>query len=122
MKVRCIRLLDSAGKPREQKHSWVTIGKLYHVLEVVQDQNRWLFRLIGDKPENGPALFRFEQFEIVTSKIPPSWIVAWGKDGSLHLRPESWNEPGFWERYYDKDTDAMRIFEEERRKIMEADP
>lgn len=120
MKVRCIRLLDSSGKPQE-KSAWLTIGKIYHVLELFQGQNTWLLRLIGDGL-NGLAIFRLEQFEIATLKIPPSWIVAWGKDGSLHLRPESWNQPGFLERYYDKDADAMRIFEEERRKIIEADP
>jgi hypothetical protein len=122
MKVRCIQLFDSAGKPRLQKDSWVTLGKTYHVLEIVQDQSRWLLRLIGDNELNGPAVFRLEQFEIVTPNIPSSWIVTRDKDDSIKLRPERWNQPGFWERYYDKDPEAIRIFEEERRKIIENDP
>ena len=71
---------------------------------------------------NGVALFRLEQFEVMTPKIPPTWVVAWSKNGSFYLRPEHWNQPSFLERYYDKDPEAIRIFEEERRKIIEADP
>jgi len=120
MKVRCIRLLDSSGKPQE-KSAWLTIGKIYHVLELFQGHNTWLLRLIGDSP-NGLAIFQLDQFEIVTSNMPNSWIITWDKDGSLHLKPERWNQPGFLERYYDKDPESIRIFEEERRKIIEADP
>lgn len=120
MKVRCTRLLDSTGKPQE-KSAWLTIGAIYNVLELFQSQNTWLLRLVGDGP-NGLAIFRLDQFEIVTQNIPNSWIVTWDKDGSLHLRPGRWSQPGFLERYYDKDPEAIRIFEEERRKIIEADP
>ena len=120
MKVRCIRLLDSSGKSQE-KSAWLTIGKIYHVLELFQGQNTWLLRLIGDG-SNGLAIFRLEQFEIVTSNIPPSWIITWDSDGSLHLRPERWDQPKFLERYYDKDPEAIRTFEEERRKIIDSDP
>lgn len=120
MKVRCIRLLDSMGKPQE-KSAWLTIGAIYHVLELFQGQNTWFLRLVGDGP-NGLAIFRLDQFEIVTPNIPNSWIIAWDNDGSLHLRPKLWSQPGFMERYYDKEPDAIQIFEEERRKITEADP
>ena len=120
MKVKCISLQDAFGKPTA-KSAWLTIGKIYHVLELFQSEGQWRLRLMGDEP-NGLAIFRLEQFEIVSTQIPPSWIVAWGKEGSLHLRPERWNKPGFLEEYYDKDAEAIRIFEEERRKIIESDP
>jgi hypothetical protein len=119
MKVRCVRLLDPLGKP-QVKSSWLTIGETYHVLEIVQDQGRWLFRLMGDEP-NGVALFAREQFEITTSKIPESWVPGWGKDGFFELAPQAWGQIGFWEKYYDKNPEAVRIFEEERRKIISAE-
>ena len=121
MKVRCIRLLDATGKPQD-KSGWLTVGKIYHVLEVVQGTDRkWMFRMVGDGL-NGVALFWLEEFEIVSSKIPDSWIIMWPKDDFFVLRPESWSRPGFWERYYDKDPESIRIFEQERGKIIEADP
>jgi hypothetical protein len=40
---------------------------------------------------------------------------------TVELLPEPWTQPRFWERYYDGDPDAVRIFEEETRKIVGAD-
>jgi hypothetical protein len=119
MKVRCIRLLESSGKPTD-KSGWLTIGKTYHVLEVMQDRGRWLLRLIGDEP-NGLALFQLEQFEIVSSKIPSSWIISWGKEGFFELTTEAWRDAGFWDRYYDRDPEALRIFEDESKNIIEGE-
>jgi hypothetical protein len=120
MKARCIRLIDSFGNSQE-KSAWLTVGKSYHVLEVVQDQGRWLLRIVADE-SNGVALFQLEQFEIETSKIPPSWIIFWGKEGFFGLTPEPWSHAGFWEHYYDQNPGSLQIFEEEKRKIIEADP
>jgi hypothetical protein len=121
MKVRCIRLLGPDGKSQESS-KWLTIGKIYHVLEVSHSSNdgRWLLRFVGEEP-NGVALFFLEEFEVVTSKIPPTWIIGWTK-GLFKLTPEPWSQAGFWDRYYDRDPDAIRVFEEERKKILEADP
>jgi hypothetical protein len=107
---------------RQDKSSWLTIDNIYHVLEVVQDADRkWMVRLLGDE-SNGPALFRLDEFDIVSSKIPVSWVVVWGKNDFFQLTPEPWKDTGFWERYYDGDHEAIRVFEEERRKIVDADP
>jgi hypothetical protein len=98
------------------------LGKVYHVLEVIQDtHNRWLLRVIGDGT-NGVALFRLEQFEIVSPKVPDAWIVAWGAQGGFALTTEAWSQAGFWETYYDKEPSAARSFEEGTRRIVDADP
>ena len=113
-------MLDAMGKPQE-KSGWLTIGKTYHVLEVIQDTDRkWKLRLLGDGL-NGVALFALEEFEIVSSKIPDAWNILWRRDGFFELTPLSWSENGFWEKYYDRDPNAVRVFEEERKKIVEAD-
>jgi hypothetical protein len=88
---------------------------------IFRTQERWLLRLVGDG-RNGLALFPLKQFEVVSSKIPATWIVAWDSKGVFELTTEPWNQPEFWTRYYDRDPDAIRTFEEERRKIIEADP
>jgi len=75
MKVKCIKLVDSRGNVQE-KSPWLTLGKVYHVLEVVQDAHkRWLLRVVGDG-DNGVGLFRLEQFEIVSAKISVAWVVV----------------------------------------------
>jgi len=121
MKVRCIKLLDSKGNP-EKASPWLTLGNVYHVMTVIfGTQEKWLLRLVGDG-RNGLALFPLEQFEVVSSKIPAGWVITWNSKGVFELSTEQWNQPGFWERYYDRDPEAVRIFEDGRRKIIEADP
>ena len=121
MKVRCIHLMDSRGKTQERS-AWLTIGKTYHVLEVIQDiHHRWLIRLVGDG-SNGVALFPSEQFQILSSQVSPTWRISLEKNGYFALSPAAWSQPGFWDRYYDREPNAVRIFEDEMGKIIEADP
>lgn len=121
MKVRCIKLVDSKGNSQERS-SWLTLGNVYHVLEVVQDlYKRWLLRIVGDGI-NGVALFPLEQFEIVSPKIPILWIVAWNDKGGFALSTEAWSEAGFWDAYYDRDPLAVAKFEEGKKGIVDNDP
>lgn len=119
MKVRCVRVIGNDGKPQDQS-AWLTIGKIYTVFGVYLDAgSKWRLRLVGDEP-NGLAVFWLEEFEIVSAGIPDSWTVSW-ENGNFRLGPAIWNQPGFWERYYDGNPNAVRIFEEERMKIIECD-
>jgi len=121
VKVRCVKLLDSRGNVPDRS-PWLTIGQVYHVLEVVQDAyGKWSLRANGDG-SNGPALFRLEQFEIVSRRVASSWIVRWNERGGFSLTTESWSQPGYWERFYDGDVDARKVFHEEVEKIIQADP
>jgi len=113
MKVRCVRLMTHDGKPQDES-CWLTIGKIYDVLEVSFD-GEWLLRLMGDGP-NGVALFQLEIFEVVDPHIPPNWIATWGNNRTFCLSPRPWTDTGFWERYYDRDPKAVQTFEEERRR------
>ncbi len=121
MKVRCKKLIDSRGNPQERS-PWLTLGKVYHVLEVVQDiHGNWQLRAEGDGI-NGPALFRLEQFEIISAKVPDTWVVRWNDKGVFSLTSEAWSQLGFWERFYDRDPEARKVFEEEKTRILRADP
>jgi len=121
MKVRCTKLLDTRGAEQAQS-AWLTVGKIYHVLSLLQDvHGRWLLRLMGDT-EPGVGLFLLEQFEIVSRRLAPMWIVNWNKVGVFELTPETWTAPEFWERYFDHDPAAKRIFTDEVCKIVTADP
>ena len=112
MKVRCVKLFDSSGLPQTAS-PWLTIGKLYDVLAIeFESQGRGLLRLIGDG-RNGVALFPIEGFEIVSAAMPPSWVVSWDSGGFLQLAPERWTQPGFWERFYDREPAALAVFDEE---------
>jgi len=121
MKVRCTRLLDAFGNAQESS-AWLTIGKVYHVLSIILDgHGNWLLRLVGDTAPGG-GFFPLHQFEVLTSKIPDTWIVTWNNNGVFELTTNEWNQLGYWERYFENDAEAIRVFEEEKRKIILADP
>ena len=77
--------------------------------------------LVGDGL-NGIALFPLDQFEVVSQKIPPTWVVTWSNKGYFELTTDAWSEAGFWERFYDGDPVARKKVEDEMRKIVEAEP
>jgi len=79
-----------------------------------------MLQLVGEEPT--PALFQPEIFEIVSSLVPETWIVASGSPGHLEFAPAAWTAPGFWESYFDGDPEAVRCFHEERDKIVACDP
>ncbi len=112
MKVRCIRLLGSDGTPQESS-KWITVGAVYVVLAIEFDRNgQWLLRLLSDNKIE-VALFSIDGFEIVSHKLAPSWVVTCTTDGFFQLAPEAWIDTSFWERFYDRDPDAIQSFESE---------
>jgi|CZKU01.1.fsa_nt_gi hypothetical protein len=119
MKVRCVKLLDWQKKPVDRS-AWAKIGGIYHVLSLWIEPGQTGLRLIGEEPT--PTLFEPEMFEVVSSIIPDTWVITSPKPGCLSLAPAAWNTPGFWERYFDREPDAVACFEQCRAKIVAADP
>lgn len=117
MKVRCLNLLGATGQPADQSR-WLKIGHEYDVLTLSVDSKGKKYVRIQPEDGSGPGLFLLEQFEIADASIPCSWTIQINKKGGLTLGPKEWAEPGFWERYFDGDTQAATIFETERRKIL----
>jgi len=121
VKVRCKLLLDSLGRPQESSPA-LTLGKTYHVLSVILDvHTTWLVRLVADDDET-VGLFRLCQFDVTSAKVPASWVATWNESGVFELTDERWSNTGFWDRFYDRDADALRVFEQERSRIVASDP
>jgi hypothetical protein len=70
MRVRCTKLIsEQTGQPIE-KSPWLTLEKIYLVLEVYVSEQKYVkFRLVSDD-NNTPALHDFSQFELVSDTIP----------------------------------------------------
>jgi hypothetical protein len=119
MKVRCLKLLDARSRPVEHS-TWAKIGSVYHVLSVWVEPDQAGLRLVGEEPT--PALFEPEMFEVVSTVIPPTWVITSPKPGCLSFAPDAWNATGFWEKFFDGEPEAVASFNEERAKIIAADP
>jgi hypothetical protein len=117
MKVECIKLNDPIVDTGVKSDGWLTVGQIYTVLEILVRPGHYiLFRLISDDA-NTPALFDSRQFEIVSNKIPSNWVAVLHEQ-ELHITPEKWLIPGFWEDYFDGVAEATKNFEEEKRLII----
>lgn len=131
MKVRCVNV--------DKSSSLLTIDKIYHVLEIHLSnalptilpwlpllpptstliQDIW-FCVLSDRGW-ATRYQSWRQFEIVTSTIPSCWIVRSEPVSYMHLGPAAWTQQ-FWERYYDEDRQARRIFQEIYHTIVAEDP
>jgi len=117
VKVRCLTIINRVTGGVVSESSWVTIGSEYTVLAVsATPDHRFSVRLdLGDK---APVLWDSEMFETTDPIIPSVWVARFSPGGSLQLAPPRWLERGFWERYFDNETDAVAVFEEDRRRIL----
>lgn len=124
MKVKCIRLLNAMGEEVESS-PWLTLGRVYHVMEVyIAPDGQRKFCIISRHPEGEwPQMgYKYaECFEIVSEKIPSNWR-EWKNQGASGLGPEAWQAPGFLEAFHDHDPAAYPIFERERDIIVSEDP
>jgi|SRR5579859_5232163 len=121
MKVRCVRILDEKTNGELLKSSWITVDRIYHVLELYFESKKCVrFRIVGDDGVT-PAYHNADQFELVSSIVPPNWIAHFEK-GNFSLSPAQWVANGFWESYFDGNSRAREIFNMEVDKIIQYDP
>jgi hypothetical protein len=94
-----------------KRGSWLRIGDVYDVLEVhAGEDGRNLLRLVGR--QSTPALFHVRAFTILDGRFPSTWTISSSEDAFV-LGPEPWREAGFWDRFFDREPEAVRIYEVE---------
>jgi hypothetical protein len=86
--------------------------------------NRVDYLIVTNDRDPIPASVGFhpaEAFEVVSDVVPPSWKER-KSDSFVQVMPGSWLEFNFFERLYDREQDAVSIFEKEREAILKSDP
>lgn len=99
MRVKFITKNSNATKYRD-----LTVGNVYHVIGIEADD----FRLIND--EGLPYLYPPYLFEIVDKYEPEDWVTEYGDDGERYSYPPELNEVGFFEDYFDGNSQAIAVF------------
>ena len=111
MSVRCNRIVSPTTGEEMATSPWLTVGREYDVLEVVSEPGREvLLRVVTDESAS-PGLWDSRLFTTVETHIPRTWSVVVHADGSVTLGPTAWRSPGFWESYFDGDSEAVREYE-----------
>jgi hypothetical protein len=91
-------------------HPGVTLHEEYDVLEMRVTPGRGAtFRILTD--DGMPALYDAAMFVATAAAIPRHWVMSVREGGLVKLGPAPWLEPGFWERYFDGDPDAIAAYE-----------
>jgi hypothetical protein len=117
MKVRCVLIVNPATRAIEKHSPWIRIGGEYVVLEISAAPNRQVSLRIHLE-EGTPGLWDSTMFETTDVTIPSNWVAKVSLQGGLDLGPERWREPGFWERYFDREPDAVAAFDDEASVIL----
>lgn len=125
MKVKCVVLCDSDGKPVEFS-PWLTLGKVYHVLSIFKDSSgKRRFRILSNERDEGVAslgLHLESCFEVVSEFRPSNWCDRVLKGGAVEISPKAWQAEDFWEALYDGDPNAYQVFDRERQLILSEEP
>jgi hypothetical protein len=123
MKIKCVRLLDADGREIEFS-PWLKLGRVYHVMYMIDQNGRRNYGIISRHPEGEwPQMVSHdaECFEVVSDVVPSNWC-AWTQGDTTNVSPTAWQAPGFSEAFYDHDPETYPIFERERDTILREDP
>jgi hypothetical protein len=95
------------------RDSWLTLNHEYQVLSVLMTpKGPAKLRILSDDGRT-PILAEASMFAMSSQPLPPSWVFNIREGGVVELGPASWLEPGFWERYFNGDADAVMQFQRE---------
>lgn len=125
MRVRCIRLIETAGANRGAslaEHPHLKVGDEFIVSAILFDpqaSDPWKLGLQVINRRGSPTWWPAEMFETVSNRIPSNWTIQLWDDGSLHLAPDDWLQPGFWEACFDGELEAVAAYRRERAVIVE---
>jgi hypothetical protein len=108
VKALCVGLADSS-----ESDSWMTLNHEYTVLSLLMTpKGPAKLRIVADDGRT-PILVEASGFSMTAQRLPSSWACVIREGGVVELGPSPWLEPGFWERYFDGDRDAIQRFQEE---------
>lgn len=118
MIVKCVKIVSPATLKEVPEHPSIAVGACYEVFSIeISTDGRARFRIVGNEWDT-PALWNSEMFDIVDGAMPDSWTAV-GANGSFSLGPAAVAEPGFWERYFDREPEAVAIYRRELGPLIE---
>jgi hypothetical protein len=91
-------------RKKYEKYKDLTPGQQYVVIGIEADD----FRLLND--HGCPYLYPHNLFEVVDLREPSDWIIEIGEDGEKYAYPQSINDIGFFEDFFDGEEKAVVTF------------
>jgi hypothetical protein len=114
MRVVCVSLGDE-----RRSDPWLTLNNEYQVISVeLRPRGVAKLRIIADDHRT-PILVDSSLFAANGESLPENWVCTIREGGTVEFEPKSWAEPDFWERYFYRDPEAVAVFDEELRRMIE---
>lgn len=66
------------------------------------------YRILNDRGR--PYLYPSGDFDLVDDSEPSDWIIEIGEDGERYAYPQAFNEPGFFEDFFEQQEGAVKRF------------
>lgn len=121
MKVICRKIISPVTKKELEKSPWLTVGKEYLVLAFALYTNDPCIFIISDHYDQ-PVFSPLSGFEFIDNKAPSSWITVFQENNGCKFAkslPASWNYDSFFEDLTNDEPKAIKLFNEEAKKIYE---
>lgn len=91
-------------KDGQSRHPHLTPNKIYSVIGIEFD----CYRIVNDEIE--PILYPKKLFEVVDFSYPSNWIRTEFDDGEYYIEPPEFSEVGFFEDYFEGNSEAISIY------------
>jgi hypothetical protein len=99
-----VKLVSTEDQENEVEIWSLTLGREYEVIAIEAD----MYRIVDDT--NLPYLFSPDCFKIVDPSEPTFWESEKGEEGERYCCPPEWNEPGFFEDFFERNEETQRVF------------
>lgn len=97
---------------------WVSLDREYAVLSMAATPAGQVQLQIITDDRQSLGWFDSQMFVTTDGAIPGNWTVKVSESGTLEITPAAWHVDGFWEAYYDGDSDARRVYAEELKRVV----
>jgi hypothetical protein len=81
-------------------HRSISVGAEFVVLSINADARQGVTVQLLTQPDQNPSWWSAEMFAVTDARLPSNWRVQL-KDDGVNLAPSDWQEPSFWEGFYE---------------------
>lgn len=117
MRVICQNIISPTTKENLGDQSpWLKKSKEYIVFAMEWSSKFGMMVLLTTEQYDEPRFVPLDGFEVVSQKIPASWVTTtqqYGDQKLVYMLPESWNYESFFEDIEDEKPKAVALFNKE---------
>lgn len=99
-------------------NSWLRTAKEYIVLAVEQHSGGVTGYRIASEDGEQPVVFEAALFDVSDGHLPSSWVVMSLQGATLELGPAEFGRAGFWEEVFDREPEALEVYQATKERIL----